>query len=113
MPPERITSKSSMQSAPAAIPAMIAVSFPGGFTAADLTREDLITTRSVTSSDKPASSASAITGTRPAHDTRLPSSNNGAARDHPSGSFTISAFWLGLDQELDTPDPSDTEGTSS
>jgi hypothetical protein len=32
MPPEQITSKSSMQSAPAPIPAMIAVSFPAGFT---------------------------------------------------------------------------------
>jgi hypothetical protein len=32
MPPDRITSKSSMLSAPAAMPAMIEVSFPAEFT---------------------------------------------------------------------------------
>jgi hypothetical protein len=83
MPPERITSRSSMLSAPAAIPAMIEVSLPAGFTAADFTLVDWIATRSSISCDKPACSASAITGTRPAHDTKFSSSNNGTARDQP------------------------------
>jgi hypothetical protein len=113
IPPERITSRSSMLSAPAAIPAMIEVIFPAGFTAADLTRVASNATRSETSSDSPARSASAITGPSPANDTRLPSSNTGTARDHTSGNFTISAFLLGPDQDFDTPDSSDPEGTST
>jgi hypothetical protein len=64
-----------MLSAPAAIPAMIEVSLSVGFTAADLTLVALIATRSSISSDRLACSASAITGTRPAHDTRFSSSN--------------------------------------
>ena len=39
IPPARIRSRSSMQSAPAAIPAMIEVSFPAGFTPAEATLE--------------------------------------------------------------------------
>ena len=38
IPPERITCRSSMLSAPAAIPAMIELSFPAGFTPAETTR---------------------------------------------------------------------------
>ena len=83
MPPARITSKSSMQSAPAAIPAMTEVSLPAGFTPADLTLVDLNSTRSASRSDRPARSANAITGTSPAHDTRSSSSNTGAALDQP------------------------------
>ncbi len=71
-----------MHSPPAAIPAMIELSFPAGFTAADFTLVCLIATRPATSSDSPARSASAITGTSPAHDTKLVSSNNGVTRDH-------------------------------
>jgi hypothetical protein len=89
----RITSRSSMLSAPAAIPAMIDVNLPAGFSAADLTLVVLIATLPEISSDRPARSASAITGTKPANDTRFSSSNNGVARDHSCGSFTISAFW--------------------
>jgi hypothetical protein len=70
MPPDRITSKSSMLSAPAAMPAMIEVSFPAEFTPADLTLEVLNRTRSAISADNPDRSARAITGTRPAHDTK-------------------------------------------
>ena len=81
-----------MQSAPAAIPAMIEVSFPAGFTPAEATLDVLNLTRSAISSGRPARSANPITGTRPAHDTRCSSSKTGAARDHPSGSFTPSAF---------------------
>src|ERR1035437_7525324 len=100
-----------MLSAPATLPATIDVSFPAGFPPAEATLVDRNRTRSPISSDKPARSASAITGTRPANDTRLPSSKIGVARAHASGSFTISAFWLGPDQDVDTPDPSDPEGT--
>jgi hypothetical protein len=81
-----------MLSAPAAIPAMIEVSFPAGFTPADLTLDDLNRTRCSISADNPARSASPITGTRPANDTRCSSSNTGVARNHTSGSFTLSAF---------------------
>ena len=84
-----------MQSAPPAIPATIAVSFPDGFTPAEATLEVLNLTRCPVSSDRPVRSAKPITGTRPAHDTRCSSSNTRAARDHRSGSFTPSAFcWL-------------------
>lgn len=71
-----------MLSAPAAIPAMIEVSFPAGFTPAEATRVEASLTRSATSSDSPACSANAITGTSPAHDTRCSSSNSGVAVDH-------------------------------
>src|SRR6266508_1842599 len=101
-----------MLSAPAAIPATIEVILPAGFTPADLTFVACNTTRSSISSDKPARSANPITGASPANDTRRSSSKIGMARDHASGSFTISAFWLGPDQDVDTPDPSDPEGTS-
>jgi hypothetical protein len=81
MPPERITSRSSMHSAPAAIPAIIDVSLPAGFTAADFTLLCFIATLLAINSDRPARSASAITGTSPATDTRFPSSKTGVARD--------------------------------
>jgi hypothetical protein len=43
----------------------------------------------------------------------LASSNRAAARDHPSGSFTLSAFSDGLNQDLNNPDSSDWKGTST
>ena len=64
-----------MLSAPAAIPAMIAVSFPVGFAAPDFTRSQTNRTCSSSSRDNPACSANSSTGTRPAWDTRLSSSN--------------------------------------
>jgi hypothetical protein len=81
-----------MLSASAAIPAMIEVSFPAGFTPADLTLDPVNRTRSAINSDSPARSANPISGTRPAHDTRFSSSKTGVARDQTSGSFTFSAF---------------------
>ena len=113
IPPERITSRSSILSAPAAIPATIEVILPAGFAPAEATLVEPTATLPETSSERPARSANAITGTRPAHDTRFSSSKIGTARDHTSGSFTLSAFWLGPDQELNTPDSSDPEGTST
>jgi hypothetical protein len=91
-----------MPSAPAAIPAMIEVSLPAGFAAAEATLVVVIATLLEISSDRPACSASAITGTRPAHDTRFSSSNSGVVRDQPSGNFTVSAFLDQLNQDLDT-----------
>jgi hypothetical protein len=82
IPPERITCRSSIQSAPATIPATIEVSFPTGFTPAEATRVEATDTPSATSSESPARSASAITGTRPAEDTSRSSSNSGLALDH-------------------------------
>jgi len=70
-----------MLSAPAAIPAMIDVNLPAGFTAADFTRVVVIATLAEINSDRPARSANAITGTSPAHDTRASSSNFGVAFD--------------------------------
>lgn len=49
---------------------MIEVSFPAGFTAADCTRAVSKATFAEINPDKPACSASPITGTRPANDTR-------------------------------------------
>jgi len=73
-----------MLSAPAAIPAMIEATFPAGFTPAEATLvvSAQIATLSPTSFESPARSASAITGTSPAHDTRFSSSNMNVARDH-------------------------------
>ena len=81
-----------MQSAPAAIPAMTAVSFPAGFAPADATLDVLNTTLSAISSTKRVCSANPITGTKPAHETRRSSSKTGTARDQPSCSFTFGAF---------------------
>ena len=64
-----------MLSAPAAIPAMIAVSFAVALAAPDLTRSQTNRTCSSSSRDSPACSANSNTGTRPACDTRLSSSN--------------------------------------
>ena len=100
-----------MLSAPAAIPATIEVSLPAGFTAADLTLLVLIATLAEISSDRPALSASAITGTRPAHDTRFSSSNSGAAADQACDSFTESAFRNRADQDFNNPDSPSAEGT--
>jgi hypothetical protein len=92
---------------------MIEVSLPAGFTAADLTLLCLIATLAEISSDRPACSASAITGTRPAHDTKCSSSKIGVARDQPCDSLTDSAFRNRVDQDFDTPDSPDPEGTFS
>lgn len=71
-----------MLSAPAAIPAMIVVIFPAGFTPAEATRTQSSRTFASISSDRPVCSARAITGASPAHDTRFSSSNTGVAVDH-------------------------------
>jgi hypothetical protein len=92
---------------------MIEVNLPAGFTPADFTLVAWTATLLEISSDRPARSASAITGTNPAYDTRFSSSNSGCARDQPSGSFTVSAFLDRANQDVDTPDSLDPEGTFS
>jgi hypothetical protein len=49
---------------------------------AEATRVEATDTRSATSSESPACSAGAITGTRPAEDTSRSSSNSGLALNH-------------------------------
>jgi hypothetical protein len=100
-----------MLSAPAAIPAMIEVNFPTGFTPADATLLDASDTRPAISSDRLVCSASAIAGTRPAQDTTFGSSKTDAPPDHPCCSFTLSAFWIQINQDFSTPDSSVPEGT--
>jgi hypothetical protein len=104
-----------MLSAPAAIPAMIEVSLPAGFTPAEVTLLACgsSTTRSEINSDNPARSARPITGASPANDTRCSSSKTGAARDQPCDSLTESAFRNQVDLDLNNPDSPDPEGTFS
>lgn len=66
-----------------------------------------------TSRDNPARSASAITGTRPAHDTRFSSSNRASARDDLCHNLAESAFRQPLDQDLSNPHLCGSEGTST
>jgi hypothetical protein len=103
-----------MLSAPAVIPAMIELNFSAGYNPADATRggSDVNVTRSATSSDSPACSASAITGTRPAHDTRFSSSNNGGRRPRVR-SVHFHRLLVPSDQDLDTPDSPTSQGIST
>jgi hypothetical protein len=87
-----------MLNAPAAIPAMIEVIFPAGFTAAEATLDVLIMTLVPISSDRHVCSAKAITGASPAHDTSRSSSNSGADWDQACDNFTESAFRNRADQ---------------
>ena len=100
IPPVRTTPRSSIQSAPAAIPATTVVNFPAGFTPAELTRVAPRSTFSSISSDSPARSANAITGANPASDTNPPSSKPTVARDQMCDSFTESASRAGKDQDV-------------
>jgi hypothetical protein len=68
-----------MKSPLAAIPAMIELSLPAGFTPADSILVVLNATFAAINSDSPACSANAIHGTNPAHDTKRSSSNIGIA----------------------------------
>src|SRR5882672_6252273 len=72
IPPWRTTFRSSMLSAPATIPATIALIFPAGF---DPTEVDRWTFRA-TIPGRSHNSANRITGSRPAHDTRFGSSKD-------------------------------------
>ena len=80
-----------MLSAPAAMPATIEVIFPAGFTPVEGIGGSVICTASATRSCSPVPSASRITGTRPAHDTRFSSSNRIPACRHDCDNLTPSA----------------------
>jgi hypothetical protein len=92
MPPERMTSMSSMQSAPAHIPAISVASLGAGFAAPDLILGAVMWTFSPRSRDSPVWAANLITGTSPAHDTRLPSSNKADSAANLCETCTGSAF---------------------
>ena len=114
IPPQRITSRSSMQSAPAAIPAMIEVSFPAGFAPAEATRQ-VLNTDPLARSAPPGRSARPIPSPGPGPRTTPDARHRRPgppATSHQVVSLPVpSADWL--DQDLDTPDSPSTEGTST
>lgn len=77
MPPWRITSRSSIESAPVTIPATIAVIFPAGLEPIEVP----IPTNAASNSCSPQDWARRITGTSPAHHTRVGSSKRAWVRD--------------------------------
>src|SRR3954468_24890194 len=101
IPPLRNTSTSSMQSAPAHIPAIRVASLGAGLAEPDLIRGAAICTICANRSDMPVRSARVITGTRPAHDTRLSSSNTAESTENLCETCTGSAFpnWVRLMRE--------------
>ena len=102
---------SSMQSAPAHMPAISVASFGAGLADPDLIRGVVIETFSPSSLRQSGLSARAITGTRPASDTRLSSSNIADSAANLCETCTRSAFpnWIGCCLE-NTNHPS-SEGT--
>src|SRR5215213_1708323 len=92
MPPERTTSRSSMLSAPAHIPTISVASFGAGFADPDLIFGSAIWTFSASRADSVVCSANVITGTSPAHDTRLSSSNTAESGRKLWDTCTGSAF---------------------
>src|SRR6478609_7784971 len=81
-----------MLSAPADKPAMIEASFGVGFAAPDRTRSLVNQTCSSSNVDKPVCSASSITGTRPAQDTRFASSDAATPRCQSCDNLTESVL---------------------
>jgi hypothetical protein len=73
-------------------PAMRVASFGAGLAAPDFTRIEVMRILLSNNRVKPACSARAITGTRPAHDTRLSSSNTAESGPNVWDTFTGSAF---------------------
>src|SRR6185437_13023033 len=92
MPAERTTSTSSMLSAPAHIPPIRVASFGAGLADPDLILVSAMCTFSPRSPARPVCSASVITGTSPAHDTRLSSSNTAESAMKLCYTCTGSAF---------------------
>src|SRR4051812_2044214 len=83
---------SSMQSAPAHMAAATVTSFGDGLAAPDLIRGSPIWTFSASSRESPVWEANVITGTNPAYDTRLSSSNTAEAAAKLCDTCTDSAF---------------------
>jgi hypothetical protein len=92
IPPLRSASISSMQSAPAHMPATTVTSFGDGLAAPDLIRGSAICTFSPSNRESPDCSANVSTGTSPAHDTRLSSSNTAEVAEKLWDTCTDSAF---------------------
>ncbi len=90
--PWRITSRSSIQSAPAAMPATIEVILAAGLAPVEAIGGSVIFTCLLTRSDNPACSARVITGASPAQDTRLSSSNETVAVDQLCHNLTEGVF---------------------
>src|SRR5260370_15527726 len=81
-----------MESAPAHIPATTVASFGAGFADPDFIRGAMIRTFSPSNSSSPVCWANVITGTNPADDTRLPSSNTADSAANLCETCTGSAF---------------------
>jgi len=77
IPPWRITSRSSIESAPVTIPATIEVILSAGLVPTDVPRR----THRANNPTSPHAWAKRITGTNPAHDTRFGSSKYACVRD--------------------------------
>jgi hypothetical protein len=92
IPPLRRTSISSMQSAPAHMPATTVASFGAGFADPDLIRGAMMRIFSPSNLPSPVCWANVITGTNPAHDTRLSSSNTADSAANLCETCTGSAF---------------------
>lgn len=93
------------------MPATIELILPAGLVPVEAIGGAVIFTCSVTRSDSPACSASAITGTSPAHDTRFSSSNRTTGPDHLCNNFTGSALRALRSETLDKPQYRSSEGT--
>ena len=74
------------------MPATSVASFGAGFAAPDLIRGAVMWTFSSSSRASPVCAANVITGTSPAHDTRLPSSNTADSAANLCETCTGSAF---------------------
>ncbi|BBY58513.1 hypothetical protein MSAR_16490 [Mycolicibacterium sarraceniae] len=100
-----------MQSAPAHMPATTVASFGAGFADPDVIRGAMMRTFSSNNLPSPVCSANVMTGTSPAHDTRLSSSNTADSAANLCETCTGSAFpnWTRLLLE-NTNHPS-SEGT--
>ncbi len=92
-----------MLSAPAHIPAISVASFGAGFADPDLIFGSAIWILSANSADRPVCSASAITGTNPASDTRLSSWNTAESGMKSCETCTGSAFPNWTDCCVETP----------
>src|SRR5215207_3959449 len=111
IPPLRTMSASSMQSAPTHIAAISVTNFGAGLAAPDLIRASVICTFSLRRRDRPACSASVITGTSPAYDTRLSSSNTAESGANLWDTCTGSAFLVPGDCCVRNTNHPSSEGT--
>src|SRR3954470_14739070 len=111
MPPERTTSRSSMLSAPAHIPAINVANFGEGLAEPDLIFGAGMQILSANSSGSPVWVARVITGTSPAHDTRCSSSNSADAAMKLCDTLTGSAVRSCADKCVRNTHHHSSEGT--